>query len=91
MVPNVGKYYNSFSVGNPFIDLSHGVNPKPPSASVNPFVKVEPVSFSQRISQLNKNPLLSFMRGSFAQNIPLGEEAINTRGGYIGMNLNLIG
>ena len=91
MVPNVGKYYNIFSVGNTFVDLRHGVNPKPPTANTNPIVKVEPVSFSQRISQLNKNPLLSFMRGSFAQNIPLGEEAINTRDGYIGMHLNVIG
>lgn len=48
--------------------------------------------FEQVLAGINKNPQLSFLRGEYLQNMPLGElEAINLKGGKkAGIGLNII-
>jgi len=67
-----------------------GINEISHTPYTNPITRVEPVNFMQRISKLNKNPMLSFLRGKYLRNLPLGDEAIKTHTGYSGANLNII-
>lgn len=73
------KSYKLGSVSTTYIN--------PATAVANP---VKPVTFGQSISKFNKNPLLSFMRGEYAQNVPLYNDAIAVENGFLGYNLNVI-
>ena len=59
---------------------------------VNPTVTnpITPVSFGQTVAGFNQNPLLSFMRGEYAQNVPLYNDAIAVDNGFLGYSLNVI-
>lgn len=74
------KTYKLGSISTTFINPATVVTTNP----------LKPVSFQQTIAKFNKNPLLSFMRGEAARNIPLNDEAIVVENGFLGGNLNVI-
>ena len=95
---------NSF---NPFLAQAGAIEPKvsgKQTPKVNPFTPTEGMpkvggtqggalaGFSEAIAGLNYNPQLSFLRGEYMTNMPLGEaEAINVKGGKAGARANIIG
>ena len=61
-----------------------------PVPTLNPASVVTPV-FRGDFKKLNQNPVLSFMRGKLAQNMPLHNDAIAVPNGFLGRELNVIG
>lgn len=76
----IQKTYKLGSISTTFINPVTAVTTNP----------VKPVSFKQTIARFNMNPLLSFMRGEVAQNVPLKNDAIAVPKGFLGGNLNVI-
>ena len=61
-----------------------------PVSTLNPMAVVTPI-FKGDFKKLNQNPVLSFMRGKLAQNMPLYNDAIAVPNGFVGRELNIIG